>query len=68
LEAIERSQDLDRALGALDFEHRQAVVLFYLDGLTLAAIAHAMGVPEGTVKSRLHQAKAQLRRIMERSS
>jgi RNA polymerase sigma-70 factor (ECF subfamily) len=43
-------------------------VLFYLDGLTLAAIAHAMGVPEGTVKSRLHQAKAQLRRIMERSS
>ena len=37
------------------------VVLYYLDGLTVAETAQALGVPVGTVKFRLHQARKKLR-------
>ena len=40
---------------------RLPVVLYYLDGLTVAETAQALGVPAGTVKFRLHQARKRLR-------
>ena len=40
---------------------RLPVVLYYLDGLTVAETAQALGVPVGTVKFRLHQARKKLR-------
>ena len=40
---------------------RLPVVLSYLDGLTVAETAQALGVPVGTVKFRLHQARKKLR-------
>ena len=36
-------------------------MLYYLDGLTVAETAQALGVPVGTVKFRLHQARKKLR-------
>jgi len=39
---------------------RLPVVLYYLDGLTVAETAQALGVPVGTVKFRLHQARKNL--------
>lgn len=36
-------------------------MLYYLDGLTVAETAWALGVPVGTVKFRLHQARKKLR-------
>lgn len=36
-------------------------VVYYLDGLTVAETAQALGVPVGTVKFRLHQARKKLR-------
>ncbi len=61
---------LDRAFGAvveaalLDLPPvmRQAVLLADVDGLSYAEIAAALGVPEGTVASRLHRARARIRR------
>jgi RNA polymerase sigma factor (sigma-70 family) len=44
------------ALGALDVKHRSVVICRHLLGWTVAETADALGVQEGTVKSRLHRA------------
>jgi len=41
--------------------HREALLMRYVDDMSLAEIAQALSVPEGTVKSRLHNAIATLR-------
>jgi RNA polymerase sigma-70 factor (ECF subfamily) len=53
--------ELAIALASLSEEHRETVLLRYVDGLTLAEIAEAANVPLGTVKSRLHNALEALR-------
>ena len=52
--ALERVQ---RALDALDVEHRAAFVLYELEGESCEAIAASFGIPVGTVYSRLHIAR-----------
>ena len=55
---------LDRVLARLDREARAVVVLhFYLD-LPLARIADVLGIPVGTVKSRLHRSLGLMRSTM----
>jgi RNA polymerase sigma factor (sigma-70 family) len=49
------------ALRRLSPDHREVVVLRYLQDWSEAEIATALGVRPGTVKSRLHRAMAQLR-------
>jgi RNA polymerase sigma factor (sigma-70 family) len=44
------------ALGALDVKHRSVVICRHLLGWTVAETADALGVQQGTVKSRLHRA------------
>ena len=50
------------ALGHLSEEHRETLLLRFVDDLSLAEIAEAMDVPLGTVKSRIHAALSILRR------
>lgn len=52
---------LGRALHALSVEHRTVVVLHHYVGLPLGEIAEILGVPYGTVGSRLHHAMRALR-------
>jgi RNA polymerase sigma factor (sigma-70 family) len=54
---------LHEALGALDVKHRSVVVCRHLLGWSVAETADALGLNEGTVKSRLHRA---LRRLESR--
>lgn len=70
LEQIERTpaegtalalNELQIVLAALSEEHRETVLLRFVDGLSLAEIAEAMEIPLGTVKSRLHTALEALR-------
>lgn len=56
---------LDRALGVLGPDHLLVVALRYGADLTIPAIAATLGLPEGTVKSRLHSAMVRLRAAME---
>jgi RNA polymerase sigma-70 factor (ECF subfamily) len=49
-----------RAMARLSFEHRVVLALFGVAGLTHAEISDTLGIPEGTVWSRLHHAKKQL--------
>ncbi len=53
--------DLERALANLDVEHRTVVVLRYWQDRTVDDIANRLGIPAGTVKSRLHHAMRSLR-------
>jgi RNA polymerase sigma-70 factor (ECF subfamily) len=52
------------ALGEIDEEFREALVLREIEGLSYDQIAEITGVPEGTVKSRIHRARAALHRIV----
>jgi RNA polymerase sigma-70 factor (ECF subfamily) len=53
--------NLRQILRRLSEEHREVLLLRFVDGLDLAEIAQAMDIPLGTVKSRLHNALATLR-------
>jgi RNA polymerase sigma-70 factor (ECF subfamily) len=64
----EEARRVQSALGELSAEHRSVLALFALEGLRHAAIAEILGIPEGTVWSRLHVARARLREILERSA
>jgi len=57
--------DLASMLEILSSEHRQVIVLREIEGLSYEEIATALGVPRGTVESRLHRARAELRRRFE---
>lgn len=47
--------------------HRVVLEMHYLEELSLAQIAEALGIPRGTVKSRLYNARKQLREDLEDS-
>jgi RNA polymerase sigma-70 factor (ECF subfamily) len=53
--------ELHLVLGGLSEEHRETILLRFVDGLSLAEIADAMEIPLGTVKSRLYIALQTLR-------
>src|SRR5690606_34148489 len=53
--------DVQRALDALSPEFRAAVVLCDIEGLSYEEIAVTLGIKLGTVRSRIHRARAQLR-------
>ena len=59
--SVDDRDTLDRAFARLSPEHRTVFVLHHHAGLHLAEIADIVGVPEGTVKSRLHHATRSLR-------
>ena len=55
---LDTTVDVQSVLAQLRPEHRAVLVLRDLDGLSEAEAADVLGVPEGTVKSRLHRARA----------
>ena len=55
-------EELLVALGSLDRRKRMIVVLHYYEGYSTREIAELAGIKEGTVKSRLHAAREELRR------
>jgi RNA polymerase sigma-70 factor (sigma-E family) len=54
-----------QALAVLDHDQRQVVVLRYLADMGTAEIAHEIGIPEGTVKSRLARARERLAPLLD---
>ncbi|MES9538032.1 MULTISPECIES: RNA polymerase sigma factor [unclassified Actinomadura] len=56
---------LARALGGLSRKDRDVVLLVALSGLTHAEVAEALGVPYGTVGSRLNRARGKLRAALD---
>lgn len=61
----ERREWLQTALAQLSDEHRVVVLLHDAEGYKLNEIQELTGTPVGTLKSRLHRARARLREILE---
>lgn len=57
--------DLMEALQKLPLRQREVVVLRFLFDWSVSDVGEAMGIPDGTVKSRLHRAVAELRKVMQ---
>ena len=52
-------------LPKLDLKKRLVLSLFYLEQLTIPEISAALGIPSGTVKSRLHKARQELKELWQ---
>lgn len=59
-------QELDEALQKLSADHRDVVLLVGLEGMTYGAAASVLGIPVGTVMSRLSRARESLREMTDR--
>ena len=60
-----RDSELATAMADLSPRQRAVVALHYLDDLSVADVATAMGLSDGAVKYHLHQARARLRTLLE---
>lgn len=56
--------EIEAGLSALPPLEREVLILFHLEDLPLAGCAEVLGVPPGTVKSRLHRARRMLRDVL----
>jgi len=65
-EGMELQDKIRVALAAIDGDHRELIVLRDLEGLSYEEIVQITGLPDGTVKSRLHRARAALRDALQR--
>jgi len=67
-ERVMETQELQslvlQAINQLEIKQRTVLVLFYLQGFSMGEIAEIMEVPVGTVKSRLHYARQNLRKTV----
>ena len=59
-----RKVSVQQMLRGLTLEERRLIDLRYRDDLAQPAIAKVLGVPEGTVKVRLHRLRQRLRRVI----
>lgn len=64
MESRQRAARLGEALSALPPSYRDIVIEHYIEGQTLQGVAHRLGTTESAVRSRLHRARASLRRML----
>jgi RNA polymerase sigma-70 factor (ECF subfamily) len=66
--ALERAEIRERVAAAVDTlpeVHRETLLLREVEGLSYSEIAQALGIPKGTVMSRLHYARKRVQKILE---
>lgn len=59
--SAEGRADVQAMLQSLSDEHREVIVLREIEGLSYEEMAKLLGVPRGTIESRLHRARQQLK-------
>jgi len=67
VDAVRLRQALGGALAELSEEHREVLLLVAWEQLTPAEVAVSLGIPPGTVRSRLHRARHVLQRFVDAS-
>lgn len=58
-------RDLDRALLSLAPEHREVLLLVAVEQMSYEQVARVLGIPKGTVMSRLSRARERFRAVLE---
>jgi|GEM_PF-620140 len=61
----EEAVELSRAISRLSSLHREIIILYYLQEKSIPEIAKLLSIPEGTVKSRLYDARQKIKRRMD---
>jgi RNA polymerase sigma-70 factor (ECF subfamily) len=61
---VERRERIRKGLDSLSEHHRTIVILSDIEGLQYREIAEVLGIPMGTVMSRLHHARKRLREVL----
>ena len=64
IDDFDNAEAVHLALDRLSIAHREAMTLHFLQDLSIDEIAQVLDVPAGTVKSRLHHAKRELRKLL----
>ena len=67
VEGMQLEDIVKRSIQKLEPEFREALVLADVEDMPYDEIAQIMGVPVGTVKSRIHRARAQLKSLVEKA-
>jgi RNA polymerase sigma-70 factor (ECF subfamily) len=67
LEQAEQERRIQQALSRLSPEHRAVLVMKDMEGQKYEAMAEVLGVPIGTIRSRLHRARLELRELLEQT-
>lgn len=62
------SHEFTAAMNALSAEHREILLLVGLEGMNYRELAETLGIPQGTVMSRLARARARLREALEKGT
>jgi len=68
LERAEEEQRIQQALNRLSPDHRAVLILKDMEGQKYEEIAEVLGVPIGTIRSRLHRARLELRELLEQQT
>lgn len=66
VEGAQMERVLQEAIASLDEDHRVVVILREVEDLSIEEICEITGLPDGTVKSRLHRARLALRKKITR--
>jgi len=66
--AAEEAEAIHWALSRLSMDQREALTLHFLEDFSVEEVAGIVGVPPGTVKSRIHYGKRSLRRILDQEA
>jgi len=66
LEQAEQERRIRKALNQLSPEHRAVLILKDMEGQKYEVMAEILEVPIGTIRSRLHRARTELRELLEK--
>jgi RNA polymerase sigma factor (sigma-70 family) len=64
----EESDEFQSLMRGLPDQSKTVLTLYYLEGLPIAEVAKVLNIPEGTVKSRLHAARNELKTLWQQAS
>ena len=66
LERLELGQQLRAVVSELSEEKRQVFQMIYEEDMDISTVAQKLGIPEGTVKSRLYGARRELKELYQK--
>ena len=66
--ALEDAEQVHYGLGQISLHHKEILTLFFLQDLSVEEVAEVLGIPGGTVKSRLYHAKRALKAVLQKEA